>query len=136
MTCFAKDFYLAALSFFFMSTLSRQDHTSAYQHLPEYRRTKSSLLAQQKCHSLNTKKRGNSAEITRLLLILKSLKITYILYSKGESSDANKENLVYLFFQQKNISVAKETKDLYIGYQCFLTLEVCVTSLKHDKLVF
>ena len=85
---------------------------------------------------MNAKKRGNSSEITRLLLILKSLEINYILYSKGEYSDANKENLVYLFFQQKKISVVKETSNLYIRFQCFLTLEVCVTSLKNDNLVF
>ena len=85
---------------------------------------------------MNTKKRVNSAEITRLLVILKSIEITYILYSKDRYNDENKENLVYLFFQQKNISVVKEINDLYIRYQCFLTLEVCVASLKHENLFF
>ena len=136
MICFAKDFHLAALYFFFVSTFSTQDKTSAYQHLPEYRRTKSSLLTQQEYNPLHKKKRGNSAEITRLVLNLISVEITYRLNSKDEYSDGNKYNSFYLFPRQKNNSMVKKTNDLYTRYQCFLTLEVCVASLKHENLVF
>jgi hypothetical protein len=49
-----------------------------------------SLLTQQECDPLHTKKRGNSAEITRFLLNLIYVEITYRLNSKGRYSDGNK----------------------------------------------